>query len=240
MHSPLIYRRGLIIFRSAEVIKKFMPPLPTNDYEEFLSAIALSIGALEKGGHPDLLRANRWLLEAFRDGRLGSWTLDDLTFTGPAYPSLPEPGASPLMLNPPPAVLSVEEPEDIVEPLDSPPEAQANALVPKPPNELTVPANLSLPDRVSLSVSAWLAHHHHRLHWPKKAQMSSHALKKAEKAEAAEKHRLKMQRKGISTRSRFLTNAPAHLRTKTGKSSLAFRRANQARKRLRKAQGKGR
>lgn len=224
-----------------------MPPLPTNDYEEFLTAIARHIGALEKGGHPDMFRANRWLIEAFRDGRLGSWTLDDLTFTGPAYLALPDAAFAPTpRIQQPDASLALDigtssPPLTALEEAAAPqPVPQATSLAPLAPHELTVPAQLSFPDRVSLTVSTWLMHHHHRLLFPTRAQMSAHAIKKAEKAEEAEKRRLKMQRKGISTRPRHLSSAPVHMRTKTGKSSMAFRRANQARKRLRKAQGKSR
>jgi hypothetical protein len=51
---------------------------PTNDIHELLSALADRLGALKKHGERDLDIARNYLLRAFREGKLGSWTLDDL------------------------------------------------------------------------------------------------------------------------------------------------------------------
>lgn len=63
--------------------------------EEFLKAIALRIKALESGGVLDLEAAAQFLLKSFRDGRFGSWTLDDLGQYD--FPQLSESGSNLMM-----------------------------------------------------------------------------------------------------------------------------------------------
>ncbi|KAL1407081.1 Mitochondrial GTPase 1 [Vanrija albida] len=58
-------------------------PLPpdfarTDSLMEFLDALAFRLGALRKGGERDLEAALTFLLRAFREGKLGRWTLDDV------------------------------------------------------------------------------------------------------------------------------------------------------------------
>ena len=50
----------------------------------FYEALARRLSAVQKGGTPDLDFAGRWLLHAFREGRLGRWTLDSLGRGGEA------------------------------------------------------------------------------------------------------------------------------------------------------------
>lgn len=220
-----------------------MPFMPTNDIEAFLEGLARSIGAIEKGGRPDTLRANRWFIEAFREGRLGSWTLDDLTFSGPSYLSLMGSTASieapdamsegALATVGQSAAMSVQQPQAVVGR-----HQPGQSLIPAAPHQLVVSPQMNFHDRVELSVSTWLDHHRHRLLYPSKGTMSNHQLKRQDKAEAAEKRRIKFQQKGISTRSRFLQKGPQHMKTSTGKSVLAFKRANKIRKKIR-MQSKG-
>ena len=51
---------------------------------EFLHALALRLSALKKGGEPDIDFAGRWLIQFFREGKLGRWTLDGLGRGGEA------------------------------------------------------------------------------------------------------------------------------------------------------------
>ncbi|WOO84691.1 Mitochondrial ribosome-associated GTPase 1 [Vanrija pseudolonga] len=58
-------------------------PLPadfarTDSLMDFLDALAFRLGALRKGGERDLEAAMTFLLRAFREGKLGRWTLDDV------------------------------------------------------------------------------------------------------------------------------------------------------------------
>lgn len=51
---------------------------PTNNIDDFLSALASRIGALERGGRPNLDRSAAFFLHQYRTGKLGRYTLDDL------------------------------------------------------------------------------------------------------------------------------------------------------------------
>lgn len=51
---------------------------PTNDIHELLGTLADRLGALRKHGERDLDISRNYLLKAFREGKLGRWTLDDL------------------------------------------------------------------------------------------------------------------------------------------------------------------
>ena len=49
---------------------------PTNDVMELLEAIARKTGRLQKGGTPDLESTSLWLVQRWRNGHLGKFTLD--------------------------------------------------------------------------------------------------------------------------------------------------------------------
>ena len=51
---------------------------PTDDISALLDALAGRIGALRKGGERDLEAAMTFMIRAFREGKLGRWTFDDL------------------------------------------------------------------------------------------------------------------------------------------------------------------
>lgn len=70
----------------AELLKSLaLPPdTPLDPPHVFYEALARRLSAVQKGGHPDLDFAGRWLLHAFREGRLGRWTLDSLGRAGEA------------------------------------------------------------------------------------------------------------------------------------------------------------
>ncbi|CED85439.1 Conserved ATP/GTP binding protein [Phaffia rhodozyma] len=51
---------------------------PTNNIDHFLSLLAARIGALERGGRPNLERSAAFFLNHFRNGKFGRYTLDDL------------------------------------------------------------------------------------------------------------------------------------------------------------------
>ncbi|BGP00889.1 hypothetical protein RTG_01140 [Rhodotorula toruloides ATCC 204091] len=57
---------------------------PLEDPEEFYSALARRLSAMQRGGIPDTDFAGRWLIRAFREGKLGRWTLDGLGRGGEA------------------------------------------------------------------------------------------------------------------------------------------------------------
>lgn len=51
---------------------------PTPDLQVLLDALASRLGLLRKGGERDLDVAREFLIKAFREGKIGRWTLDDL------------------------------------------------------------------------------------------------------------------------------------------------------------------
>jgi hypothetical protein len=68
--------------RSGEVYTSLLPlPAsfePTDNLETLLCGLADRLGTLRKGGERDLDAARGYLIRAFREGKLGRWTLDDL------------------------------------------------------------------------------------------------------------------------------------------------------------------
>ncbi|KAK4050531.1 Mitochondrial GTPase 1 [Microbotryomycetes sp. JL221] len=54
------------------------------DPKDFFMALAHRLAAMRKGGEPDIDFAGRWLIQSFRDGKLGRWTLDGLGRGGEA------------------------------------------------------------------------------------------------------------------------------------------------------------
>ncbi|SCZ92337.1 BZ3500_MvSof-1268-A1-R1_Chr5-2g07792 [Microbotryum saponariae] len=69
-----------------DLMKALHLPLTTtlDSSTDFLIALADRLKAVRKGGEPDLEFAGRWLLLAFREGKLGRWTLDGLGRGGEA------------------------------------------------------------------------------------------------------------------------------------------------------------
>jgi len=53
-----------------------------------LDALASRLGLLRKGGEKDLDVAREWLIKAFREGKVGRWTLDELEH--PTTPKMTE------------------------------------------------------------------------------------------------------------------------------------------------------
>lgn len=156
-----------------------------------------------------------------------------MTFSGPSYMALPHPSeGQPSSIGPSDTAVAVHEQDKFLTNAPSRP-WQTTGLAPLAPHEIAVASTLSIPERVALSVSTWIDYQRHRQLRPTRAQMSSHAIKRAEKEEANENRRLKWQRKGITTRSRFLSDKPMHLRTKSGKSSIGFKRAQRKRRQSR-------
>ncbi|KAL8279904.1 hypothetical protein RQP46_007754 [Phenoliferia psychrophenolica] len=60
------------------------PTTPLDDPHLFLRALALRLSAMRKGGEPDTDFAGQWLINFFRQGKLGRWTLDSLGRGGEA------------------------------------------------------------------------------------------------------------------------------------------------------------
>lgn len=60
------------------------PSTPLDSPTLFLEALALRLSAVQKGGVLDTDFAGRWLIHAFREGKLGRWTLDAMGRGGEA------------------------------------------------------------------------------------------------------------------------------------------------------------
>ncbi|GAA5885156.1 hypothetical protein JCM6882_007253 [Rhodosporidiobolus microsporus] len=60
------------------------PDTPLDEPQTFFTALARRLSAIKKGGEPDVDFAGRWLIQAFREGKLGRWTLDGLGRGGEA------------------------------------------------------------------------------------------------------------------------------------------------------------
>ncbi|KAM0748286.1 P-loop containing nucleoside triphosphate hydrolase protein [Meredithblackwellia eburnea MCA 4105] len=60
------------------------PSTPLDNPPLFLDSLARRLSAMKKGGEPDTDFAGRWLIQAFREGKLGRWTLDGLGRGGEA------------------------------------------------------------------------------------------------------------------------------------------------------------
>lgn len=52
---------------------------PTNDATELLDTIARKTGRLQKGGVPDLEGTALWMIQRWRNGHFGTFTLDEVT-----------------------------------------------------------------------------------------------------------------------------------------------------------------
>lgn len=52
---------------------------PTNDAAELLDAMARKTGRLQKGGTPDLEGTALWMIQRWRNGHMGTFTLDEVT-----------------------------------------------------------------------------------------------------------------------------------------------------------------
>lgn len=53
--------------------------VPTNDVSHMLEGIAKKTGRLQKGGIPDMDASALWIIQRWRDGKLGKFVLDDLS-----------------------------------------------------------------------------------------------------------------------------------------------------------------
>ena len=62
----------------ASYLRPYTAHLPTNDIEPLLQAVGTRIGAIRKGGGVDTDLAARAFVQAFRDGKMGLWALDDM------------------------------------------------------------------------------------------------------------------------------------------------------------------
>lgn len=74
---------------SVDLLTSLALPLstPLDQPHIFLKALALRLSAMKKGGEPDVDFAGRWLLQFFREGKMGRWTLDGLGRAGEAVDS---------------------------------------------------------------------------------------------------------------------------------------------------------
>ncbi|ORY60607.1 P-loop containing nucleoside triphosphate hydrolase protein [Pseudomassariella vexata] len=63
--------------RDPSLYKEFCPP--TNNIFEFLDAVAIRTGKLQKGGAPAQELAANWVIQQWRKGNLGRFSLDEVT-----------------------------------------------------------------------------------------------------------------------------------------------------------------
>ncbi|GAA5907368.1 hypothetical protein JCM8208_007166 [Rhodotorula glutinis] len=70
----------------SDLLERLSLPPSTSlaDPTSFFTALAARLSAVRRGGHPDVDFAGRWLVQAFREGKLGRWTLDGLGRGGEA------------------------------------------------------------------------------------------------------------------------------------------------------------
>jgi ribosome biogenesis GTP-binding protein YlqF len=82
MADYLLYR--LNEFGAYDYAKWFKLPNeePTNNVDELLQGVAKRIGAVVKGGEMDLTMAAKFFLKHYRTGKLGQFTLDDVSPKG--------------------------------------------------------------------------------------------------------------------------------------------------------------
>ncbi|KPV77081.1 uncharacterized protein RHOBADRAFT_34556, partial [Rhodotorula graminis WP1] len=73
-------------WRDSDLLDRLSLPSSTSlaDPTAFFTALAARLSAVRRGGHPDVDFAGRWLVQAFREGKLGRWTLDGLGRGGEA------------------------------------------------------------------------------------------------------------------------------------------------------------
>ena len=62
---------------SSEMYEEYASP--TNEITEFLSEMASKIGRLRRGGDPDIEATALWIIQRWRNGRLGKFLLDDVS-----------------------------------------------------------------------------------------------------------------------------------------------------------------
>ncbi|PHZ15855.1 GTPase [Rhizopus microsporus ATCC 52813] len=77
MADYLLYR--LNEFHAHDYVNWFKLERPTNDVNELLEGVARRIGAIVKGGELDLTMAAKFFLKQYRTGKLGQFTLDDVS-----------------------------------------------------------------------------------------------------------------------------------------------------------------
>ncbi|KAG1142277.1 hypothetical protein G6F37_009374 [Rhizopus arrhizus] len=77
MADYLLYR--LNQFGSHGYVDWFRLGQPTNDVNELLEGVARRVGAVVKGGQFDLTMAAKFFLKQYRTGKLGQFTLDDVS-----------------------------------------------------------------------------------------------------------------------------------------------------------------
>jgi ribosome biogenesis GTP-binding protein YlqF len=77
MADYLLYR--LNEFHADSYVDWYRLPEPTNDIDVLLEGVARRIGAVVKGGELDPTMAAKFFLKQYRTGKLGLYTLDDLS-----------------------------------------------------------------------------------------------------------------------------------------------------------------
>lgn len=146
----------------------------------------------------------RFFIESFRKGKLGSWSLDDLTFTGPMYARL-EDGRDLFVQH----ALPLPAPGISVSPQKTAEPSLITTMSLIPPletgiNALEVSQDMPLQRRVELAVSTRLNTEMHNFLHPTAASMSNNRMRTAAKAERLVKQREKYKAKRLHRRPDFL------------------------------------
>lgn len=148
---------------------------PTTDLYALLDALATRLGLLRKGGEKDLDVAREWLIKAFREGKIGRWTLDDLE-GGSSFSAVEPQETAPLV--------EVEVPS-----IDTT-ESEAPTDVDCAPSGLNA--------QVSATVARFLAQQSAMLQTPEEGRdMSSAQQKKRDNKAKSEEREAKWRAKGI-------------------------------------------
>lgn len=143
---------------------------PTPDLQVLLDALASRLGLLRKGGERDLDVAREYLIKAFREGKIGRWTLDGLET--PSHPT-----------------------QDQVE---SQAEPEPSSLLPSGDQPSPTPAEMSLNAKVSATVESFLAQQMAGLRASEEGRdMSAAQQKKRDNKNKAEEREAKWRAKGI-------------------------------------------
>lgn len=143
---------------------------PTSDLQILLDALAFRLGLLRKGGERDLDVAREFLIKAFREGKIGRWTLDDLES--------------------PPAQTQTQP--------ESPTDTEMLPVTSDSPDPTQTQADMGLNAKVSATVESFLAQQMAGLRASEEGRdMSAAQQKKRDNKSKAEEREAKWRAKGI-------------------------------------------
>lgn len=172
------------------------PTTPLDSPSHFLEALAKRLSAMRKGGEPDTDFAGRWLIQAFREGKLGRWTLDSMGRGGEAvdvqeeFELAEEEGRAPRAVEW--SYLSGEKQGSTSSTEASAAPTTADAPASAPP---TTPLAATINTAVDEAVCSYLAIQSA----PTIADLSGHQAKKQEKADQARVRDIKRKSRAVAS-----------------------------------------